>query len=251
MMRWLSTPVALLLLLLLSQPSLMGKRFSPAASQPGVASAATEEIPTIAFCEMVKNPRRYFDKTVRLTAVLEQATEAQYLRDEGCVLSRDEQIGARHLYTTDELRDLYNSSVNKIRTIEYGSRAKVTVIGVLRNSSRRDFAWYRYRFDIIRFEDISHLVVPYQGSLEAGKTYLAAVRGEHTDGLSLVIPLRIAEHHAVRIEWTNLSAFPALKQLGDSSTEQMIVFSVISDQIKQMTERRWNRTIRCKIISIG
>jgi hypothetical protein len=239
-----------LLLLLPVQPSLVCNGAGLDAHRLQFKSSETEDIPTVAFCELVKNPRRYFDKTVRITATYQMATEAQYLSDAGCVLSHDEQIGVGHSEIDEKQGEIRRSDERKISTNEYGGRAKVTITGILRNKSRRDFAWYHYRFDIISFENISHIVVPYEGTLQAGITYQAAVRGDGRKGLSLVIPLRMPEHYAVLIEWTNLNEFPALKQPGDGSGEKRIVFSVISDQIMQMTVNRWNRTVQCKIISV-
>jgi hypothetical protein len=210
-----------------------------------------EEIPTISFCEMVRQPQSYFDKTVRVTATLVQAVEAQYLNDEErCQLGRDDRIGVRFSNADDEEREARNKFLKRFRSIEYGGRACVTVIGSLRNSSRRDFAWYRYRFDITRIEGLAHIVVPYQGELQGGRTYLAAVRGDKDFGLALITPVRMPMHYAVHVEWTNLSEFPELERLRGNKEERPIVFSVVSDQIQQMTERRWNRTIQCKIISI-
>jgi hypothetical protein len=240
-----------ILILLLTQLHFPGSRLTTAANQFGVASAATEEIPTIDFCEMVKNPKLYFDKAVRLTATFEQATEAQYLSDDKCPLSHDDQIGVGYATVSEEQNAARRNIISKLRLAEYGGRARVMATGMLRNSSRRAFAWYQYRFDIISVEELSHVIVPYEGELRGGRTYVAAVRGDSSDGLALVIPVRIPEHQAARIEWTNLSEFPALVQLQSSPREQRIVFSVISDEIKQMTERRWNRTLRCKIISIA
>jgi len=36
----------------------------------------------------------------------------------------------------------------------------------------------------------------------------------------------------------------------NNATAQRILFSVLSDEIKQITEWRWDRTIRCKIIGL-
>ncbi len=253
-MRATPTLTALISLMLfpahLSLPNSPASHGIPDTNQSGIASFATEEVPAIAFCEIVKNPQLYFDRSVRLTATLKLATEAAYLNDDECPLSHDDQIGVRYVSNDEKQRDLLNRDVRKIRSIEYGSRAKVTIIGILRNSSLRSFAWYRYRFDISRFEDISQVIVPYEGTLQSGLTYRAVVRGDSSMGLSLKIPLRMQAHYAVHIEWTNLNEFPALERLRNSSREQQIVFSVISDQIKQMTERRWNRMLECKIISI-
>lgn len=240
----------LTLTLLILLPVNLSFRLSRFNSTPVTAYSPAEEIPTVDFCEVVKKPQLYFDKTVRLTAMIEQAMEAQYLSDKKCALSHDEQIGVGYVNTTEEQRDILNRSIRQIQSPEYGGHAIVTVIGILRNSSRRDFAWYHYRFDIIRFEDVSHVIVPYAGELQSGITYLAAVRGDSLEGLSLVIPLRMPEHYATRIEWVNLSDFPALKRLRDSSREQRIVFSVLSDERKQMTAQRWNRTLVCKVISV-
>lgn len=243
-------PVTVLSVLLLSQLSFSSYRLSPVINQSGIAPAASEEVPTVAFCEVAKNPQRYFDKAVRLTATLVQATEARYLRDDECPQSRDGQTGVGYVATDEKQSAARNRILEKMRAPEYGGKARVTVVGFLRNSSRRDFAWYQYRFDILRFEDVAHVTVPYEGKLQGGVTYLATVRGDERDGLSLVIPLRMPEHYAVRIEWTNLNEFPALGRLLNGPREQQIVFSVISDQITQMTERRWNRTLRCKVISV-
>ncbi|MGH9763984.1 MAG: hypothetical protein ACREDR_35005, partial [Blastocatellia bacterium] len=129
--------------------------------------------------------------------------------------------------------------------------ANVTIEGILRNESRRDFAWYHYRFDIRRFESVSHVVVQYKGELEAGITYLARVYPDRDSGLGLALPLRIPIHYAVRIEWTNLNAFPELDSRSKEQVERQIVFSVISDQSRQMTANRWNRTVQCKVIRVA
>jgi hypothetical protein len=146
----------------------------------GLISPTMDEVHTVAFCEMVKNPRLYFDKIVRVTATLQLATEASYLVDDECVVRGDHQIGVRYVKENDKERDLLNSEIRKVRTIEYGGRAKVTFVGVLRNSSLRSFAWYRYRFDVSRVEGIAPVIVPYEGTLQAGKTYRADVRGDKT-----------------------------------------------------------------------
>lgn len=219
------------------------------ASKSGTISAATQVTPNIAFCEIVKNPRLYFDKVVRVIATLHLATEASYLSDDKCVLSHDDQIGVRYVSSDEKQRDLLNNKIRKVRDIEYGGRARVTVVGILRNSSRRSFAWYRYRFDVHNVEDLAPVIIPYEGRLQGGTTYSAAVRGDNDSGLSLVIPLRMVLHVGARIEWTNLKEFPSLAELGVSS-QQRIVFTVISDQTKQMTELRWNRTVECKILGV-
>ena len=208
------------------------------------------EIPTVAFCDTVKNPQLYFDKTIRLTATLTQAEEGQYLSHDDCPLSHDEQIGVGYADYGKGSAERIRKTLDEFHSGEYGGRANVTVEGILRNESRRDFVWYHYRFDIIRFESVSHVVVPYEGELQAGMTYLARVRRDRGSGLALALPLRIPMHYVVRIEWTNLNAFPELKSRSKKQVERQIVFSVISDQTRQMTANRWNRTIQCKVIRV-
>lgn len=94
----------------------------------------------------------------------------------------------------------------------------------------------------------SQVIVSYEGTLRVGVTYRAMVR-RNRDGMSTVIPLRFPEHQAIRLEWINLREFPALRRLREHD-ERRIVFSVTSDQVRRMTERRWNRTVQCRVIQI-
>jgi hypothetical protein len=213
-------------------------------------SFMNDKIPTVAFCEMVKNPKAYFDKKIRVTATFTQATEAQYLNDEACPLTHDQQIGIGYAESGENGRILNSANIEKINSPEYGSQALVTIIGILRNSSRRDFAWYQYRFEIDKFENISHVITLYNQELEAAKTYRTAVYFDKNLGLSLVKPFRLPAHYAYRVEWLNLDEFPELKKLASNAASKTIVFSVLSKQIKQMTESRWNVSYECKIIRV-
>jgi hypothetical protein len=208
------------------------------------------EIPTVTFCELVRHPQLYFDKVVRVTATHMQATEGSYLSDDACPLKHDDQIGVGSMEVGEQEAAQRSAMWERLHSIEYGGRARVTVTGILRNKSRRDFVWYRYRFDIISLEELAHIVVPYEDVLQAGITYRAPVRGDESAGLALASPVRMNEHYAVRLEWTNLTEFPALKALRAVAGEKLIVFSVISDEIKHIDVQRWNRTIRCKIIRV-
>jgi len=148
---------------------------------------------------------------------------------------------------------IVNMQLRKVSTSDYGGRAMVTVVGTLRNSSRRDFWWYQYRFDIISVEEIAPVTVPYEGELQATQTYRANVQADVHHGLALSPPLKWREHYATRIEWINLSAFPKLtilRRLKHNEDVERILFTVLSDEIRQMSQWRWHRTIRCKIISV-
>lgn len=97
---------------------------------------------------------------------------------------------------------------------------------------------------------ISPGIHSYRGFLQTGLTYRATVRGDEIFDLSLVPPVRILEHQALLVEWTNLNDFATLKRLRLNSRKRQIVFTVLSDETKGMTEWRWNRTVACKILLV-
>lgn len=207
-----------------------------------------DKVTTVDFCELAKNPRRYFNRTVRIKAQWLSGFEFSYLTDDRCPTKGAHDIAVE--FVNDETqREIIKQSVYQIMSHEYGGRAMITAVGVLRNPGK-NHGYFRYLFELIRFEEIVHVVLPYQATLDAGKTYRAMVRGDKDLDLILVPPLRMLSHQAVSIEWTNLSEFPTLEKLRDSPAQQLIVFSVISDENKQMTAQRWNRTVKCKIVRV-
>lgn len=225
----------------------------PAVSQTvwtpeGSLRPSQPSVPTIDFCELVKHPRRYFNRAVRITATWQAGYEYSHLTNDRCRPKSSYEIAVG--FVVDEAqREGIKKTVDQMMSHEYGGRAIITALGVLRNPGTRS-GYFRYLFEIYQFEDVAHLVVPYEGVLDAGKTHRAVVRGDEEFGLALVPPLRIPSHQAVSIEWMNLSEYPALAELRDSSRQKLIVFSVISNEIKQMTERRWDRTLKCRIVRI-
>jgi hypothetical protein len=209
--------------------------------------AMNNKIPTVHFCEMVKHPEKYFDQSIRITATFTQATEGQYLSDEKkCPLSHDDQIGVGYDKSESLKSEDFNQSFKKIQSVEFGSRAVVMLVGVLRNVSRRDFSWYRFRFDISKFEEISQVIEDYGRDLVAQITYRAEVQKDKNFGIGLVKLYPLPHHYAQRFEWTNLKDFPVLKEF----EKRIVVFTVLSNEIKQIFENRWNVTIRCKIVRV-
>lgn len=208
-----------------------------------------KDIPTVALCDLMKRPGEFYDRKVRISGMFTQADEAQYLSDNGCPAKRDtDRVGVGFADADESGRERRSKEISKIGKPEYGGRAMVRVVGYLRNAQRHDFACYGMRFDIVRFEKVEPVVMTFDGELQAGNTYRASVQSDDMLGLVLIKALRIAEHHAVRLEWTNLSAFPELGRSRGMMSEKQVVFSVLSDDIRQVTERRWNRTLRLRII---
>ena len=242
----------------LSYPTPVAKQFRPALEQSATASKARDEIPTVAFWELVRNRRGYFEKTVRVTATYLVGFEGAALADDGCPTNYDEQIGVGLVFKGKRQRDASYRDVDKIGSGRYGNgRSQVTVVGLLRNLSSREggLMWYQYRFDILRFEDIreapSGTIINYDGNLHAGRTYYRAkVRGDEVFDLVLIPPLKPLIHQSVGVDWTNLDEFPALKGLSRDAGEREIVFRVISDKTTHMGGRRWSRTLVCKIVSV-
>jgi len=211
-------------------------------------------IPTVDFCEMVAHPARYFDRTIRINAILEIGDEGSNVNNVRCVRSHDDSIGAGAERINDRQVEFLNQSHKAIMSGKFGMQPSVTVIGILRNQSLRAFAWYRYRFDIIRFEyirqEVSETIANFDGSLRAGQTYRAMVRGDENFGLNFAFfPLRIPAQQAVRLEWTNLQAFRALHNLR-SVDQKQIIFRVTNDDISQMGPRRWDRTLQLQILMV-
>jgi len=225
----------------------------PKSQPPPRQSSEPETVPTGDFCEMVKRPELYFDRTIRITASYELGFEGSNLNNVRCVRSHDDSIGVGFEPRDETHTKLINGKVRKIRSGKFGPQPRVTVVGRLRNQSRRSFAWYRYRFDIIRFEDIrddvTERIVSYSDSLQKGITYRGRVTLDETSGLGLMSPVRIPLHHAVSLEWINLMEFPLLQRLSERS-EKQIIFKVIEDTLKPVEPNRWNRTFRLTILLV-
>jgi hypothetical protein len=208
---------------------------------PALEHSSSPAIRDVQFCELVRYPQRFFNKTVRVKTMWRQGDEFSYLVDERCPSEIAVQLFARD--------DASKANAGKVSEHEYGGRVMMTAVGVLRNPGKY-YGYYRYLFEIERLEEVAHVVEPYQGTLQAGYTYRAIVRSDKAFGLVLTPPLRIEFHYAVGIEWSNLSAFPELERLHETSGERTIVFSVMSDERKQVDVQRWNRTLAFKIIRI-
>jgi hypothetical protein len=217
------------------------------------STSQKEETPTIDFCEMVKHPQLYFEKPIRIAATMELGDEGSNLNDVRCPRSHDDSIGVGAVKIDETQLKLLNRDFEKIRNGKAGTQPRVTAIGVLRNKSLHAFAWYRYRFDIISFEDIrqelSETIVTFDGSLREGFTYRGTVQPDKDFDLSFNSPLQIPIHHAVRLEWSNLKEFQALQRLRPGIDRQ-IVFRVIKVDIKQIAPQRWDRTVQLQILLV-
>ncbi|HEX5704487.1 MAG TPA: hypothetical protein VFX97_14905 [Pyrinomonadaceae bacterium] len=204
--------------------------------------APLETVRDVDFCDIVGQPQQFFGRAVRIKATWQQGHEFSYLNGIGCRTKFRHEIATGWLNSQDP-------NLSKMLLREYGGRAIVTAVGTLRDPGKY-FGYFRYLFEVRRLEDVQHVIEPYEGTVEAGRTYRAVVRGDKEIELRLVPPLHIEFHYSAGIDWLNLSDFPELEKLHETSGERTIVFSVMSDVRRQMTERRWSRMLQIKIIRI-
>lgn len=216
----------------------------------GFSLLVATALPVVDFCAMVRAPERYFDKPVVIEARYEQASEGAYLSDARCPLAYDDQIGVGRAAFDSGDDERRQPALRQLSAVEYGNRADVRVSGVLRNVSLRAFAWYRYRFDIARFERIAHVIERYEGELQLGTSYRTALGADVKYGLAPVEPVRVPSHYDLRLVWANRSAFPALRRLRAGMAPLIVAFSVIRDDVRQVTERRWGRVVTLKILAV-
>ncbi len=80
-------------------------------------------------------------------------------------------------------------------------------------------------------------VTPFEGTLEPGVTYVL------TGTVDVLRPptLKLPHHHASRVEWVGDVAIPTGKV--------RLVFKVERVDIERMSERRWNSTFTCRVLS--
>ena len=162
----------LLLLAVLSHHGIAAK---PVGERMPIEAEMMDEIPTVTFCDLVKNSANYFGKTVRLSATLIQQEEGVVLGDDECdklgigpYSHEKERLGVGFGGAGKEEINLYQETRRKIADFE-DSRAAVVVVGILRDIALHGFVWYDRRFDILRFESAKPETLRYHGFLEEGR----------------------------------------------------------------------------------
>ena len=220
----------------------------------GGALMADSDIPTVTLCDLARQPGDYFDKPVRLTAVFEQWTEGQYLTDERCPLSHDDQIGVGWAPRDETERLAVEQIQVRMHSPEYENKSMVTVVGRLRNESARHFYWYGTRFDIATIESARPLVTRFTGELTEGWIYRAQGLYQKESGLTIEPRVQVPFHHAGRVEWTNPNDIDRLSPVHPSNRRGVykptVVFRVLSKQVAQAGSGRWNTTFTCELLRL-
>lgn len=211
------------------------------------AQGIVRPIPALSYCGLLYDRERYLNQKVSIYADLELNTPNPSLYDSNC---DEPAIGPSR--TKERLGVSYtDAAVEKERTAlfrapRFGGRARVSVVGILRDDSSRAKDTYNYRFEITEMKSAEPILLPYQGVLEAGWTYTDAFDHVPAHGLQLSSPWKIPFHHAARIEWANAKAFPILRSIG----RRFITFRVLSKTTQPMGTNRWNDEYVCEIVEL-
>lgn len=216
--------------------------------EPGPTSAGgIEDVSTISFCEMIRNPQLYFGRLVRVKTTWARGYEGIYVKDPECPSPI---IG----YSSGEKQrwcDQMPQSLERMK--QFGSQAEILVVGTLENKSRRGgFVSYDHLFVATCIEKVGPAKHKYEGFLDEGQVYRAEVRCDKARGLWPVIPLhQEATLTEVRIVWTNLSKYPALKKSPANNCQRRVIFQVLSARTMKVAGReRWRATYTCRIIEV-
>jgi len=225
------------------------------------AMGIVRPVPTITFCELIKNHDQYFGEKVAIYATLEYhasvmanlkvVNERATLNDPECdsLETGDprtrEVIGVSYLGTDGEVEGL-KGQVRRLSDFRFNGRARVLATGFLINERQRALDTYNYTFNLVALKDIQPIVLPYKGKLELGWMYSDTFDYVKANGIQLSSPLKPLPHQASRIEWRGENNFPALKTDG----RKHIVFRVNSSVTQQMTSNRWDVTYNCEILEV-
>jgi hypothetical protein len=211
------------------------------------AEGIVRPIPAISYCELLYDRDRYLGQKVSIYADLELNSAQPNLYDSNCdsPAMRDRQTQER-IGVSYADPALGQANTERIRTDRFGGRARVSVVGILRDESARALDTYNFRFEISEFKSVDPIILPYKGELEPGWMYTDGSDHVPAQGLRFSSPLTAPLHHAVRVEWTNVDAFPLLRQSG----RRYITFRVLSKTIQAMGNDRWNDEYTCELLTV-
>src|SRR5262245_54840254 len=122
-------PFAILFLLL----SFLAPCFGRSGRTPSPAYQE-REIPTVDFCELIKHPELYFDRTIRITATFLRGQEVSSMTDVRCVQRYEDRIGVGVVTPEKQARSLQHDFL-MIGFGRFGEQPHVTMTGILRVNS--------------------------------------------------------------------------------------------------------------------
>lgn len=213
------------------------------------AQGIVRPIPSISYCVLLHDRERYLGQKVSIYADLELNAAEPNLSDPNCdepamgPARTEERLGVSYADPAIE-----RGQAAQLRTSRFGGRARISVVGILRDDSQRAKDTYDYRFEILEVKNAVPIILPFEGELKAGWMYSDNFRYVKEQGLPAAYSARMKPlpHHAHRIEFTNEAKFPALR----SSGVRDIVFRVLSKTTQPMGPNRWNDEYVCEIIEL-
>ncbi|MEP7141190.1 MAG: hypothetical protein ABI745_16260 [Caldimonas sp.] len=95
--------------------------------------------------------------------------------------------------------------------------------------------------------------VEFEGTLEAGKTYVAEVAWDN-NALHIwrpIVDVKVPRQHAWTIDWTNLARFPALKTNAARARPQRFRFTVAGVDVSSGSPMiPWTTIYHCDVIAV-
>jgi hypothetical protein len=224
------------------------------------ANGIVRTIPTITFCELMLNRKKYLGKPIGIYADLEHHASPtrdlkhvsidEFLHDLECDrlevgnARTREKIGIAYPDDAAEAAAL-RMRIAKLRGEPFHSRARVLVFGTLRKDSNHLPYEYEYQFEIGEFKSIEPIILPYQGTLKNGWTYSDTF--DHAGGPNIKLSSRLKPrlHYAERIDW-KYTGHTALINPG----RKHIVFRVSYVTTHMIAPDRWDETYTCEILEL-
>lgn len=218
------------------------------------------QVPTITYCELLKNRARYLGKKVSIYADMTHFVTTtrdggrsfltEYLYDPECdspkwgIARTTERIGVAYPSSEPMLADELRATSKRLRGGPFHSRARVLVTGMLRRIE--EAPKYEFEFEILEFGSVKPIILPYRGKLENGWTYSDTFHHRGGYEIRLSSPIKPPLHHTASIEWRNAPAFPALRKPGLKG----ITFRISSTTVRMLAPKRWTIIYNCDIIDV-
>lgn len=135
----------------------------PELEWPPSLSAAIEQAPTVAYCDLVRDPARFNNAIVRTEAVFNKNLENSVFRDQTCKDSLTwVEFDSAYVYADETLKNKF-VELACLKQARCNGRAQVTAVGRFEGPSESGYGHLGccpFRFSIMRIEKAE----PVQGS---------------------------------------------------------------------------------------
>lgn len=131
--------------------------FKDHQGSPTSIASSVEKAPTVSFCDLIRDPEHYDQKTVRTEAVFFRNMENAVLYDrkcEGADMYVWLEFDPAYVYSDDAVKKRLEQALCTAQPCKIG-RARVTVVGRFEGPGAGPYGHldsYRFRFSLIRLE---------------------------------------------------------------------------------------------------